>query len=71
MEQHKPEQPDPSRRSFLRAAGGAGALGALAVAAGGAAEAAPVPAPEAEAAGPKGYRETEHILKYYRTARYW
>jgi hypothetical protein len=71
MEQHKTEQPDPSRRSFLRAAGGAGALGALAVAAGGAAEAAPVPAPEAEAPGAKGYRETEHILKYYRTARYW
>lgn len=70
MEQHKTEQPDPSRRSFLRAAGGAGALGALAVAAG-AAEAAPVPVPAPEAEGPKGYRETEHILKYYRTARYW
>jgi hypothetical protein len=64
---------DPARRGFLRAAGGAGALGALAVAAG-QAPAAQVPAPPEAApdtAKPAGYHETEHIRQYYRTARYW
>ena len=63
---------DPGRRGFLRAAGGAGALGALAVAAG-QATAAPAVAPEAAAEPAKavGYHETEHIRQYYRTARYW
>jgi hypothetical protein len=59
--------PDPARRSLLKAA----PLGALAVVAAraSAAEAAP-PAP-ADAAKPKGYHETEHIRRYYRTAAYW
>ena len=60
--------PDPSRRSFLKAA----PLGALAVVAGGA-EARPELAP-AEAAKPdvkRGYHETEHIRHYYKTAAYW
>jgi hypothetical protein len=60
--------PDPSRRSFLKAA----PLGALAVVAGGA-EAKPEIAP-AEAAKPevkRGYHETEHIRTYYKTAAYW
>jgi hypothetical protein len=60
--------PDPSRRSFLKAA----PLGALAVVAGGA-DAKPELAP-AEAAKPevkRGYHETEHIRHYYKTAAYW
>jgi len=61
-------QPDPARRSFLKAA----PLGALAVVAGGA-EAKPELKP-VEAAKPevkRGYHETEHIRTYYKTAAYW
>jgi hypothetical protein len=61
-------KPDPSRRSFLKAA----PLGALAAVAGGA-EAKPEMAP-VEAAKPdvkRGYHETEHIRTYYKTAAYW
>ena len=47
-------------------------LGALAlVAARGQAAEAPVAAPAAEPAKPRGYHETEHIRRYYRTAAYW
>ncbi|GAB3446929.1 formate dehydrogenase [Massilia solisilvae] len=60
--------PDPQRRGFLKAL----PLGALAAAVGGAASAEPVaaaaPAPATQAGG---YRETEHIRRYYRTAAYW
>ena len=61
--------PDPTRRSFLKAA----PLGALAVVAARAqaAEAPAAPAAQAEPARPKGYHETEHIRRYYRTAAYW
>lgn len=61
-------QPDPLRRSFLKAL----PLGALAVASGGvqAAE-APVAAAAPAQAAPRGYHETEHIRNYYRTAAYW
>jgi len=73
MNQHERDKapapaPDPSRRSFLKAA----PLGALAAVAGGA-EAKPEIAP-AEAAKPavkRGYHETEHIRTYYKTAAYW
>jgi hypothetical protein len=60
--------PDTARRNFLKAA----PLGALAVVAGRpkAAVAAPAAAAQAPAA-PRGYHETEHIRKYYRTAAYW
>ncbi|HEU4373396.1 MAG TPA: formate dehydrogenase [Telluria sp.] len=72
MDKDKPKTVDPARRGFLRAAGGAGALGALAVvAAQPPAAAAPVAPAAAEDAEPAGYRETEHIRQYYRTARYW
>lgn len=62
---------DGERRGFLRAAAGAGVLGTLAAA--GATQAGTVPAPTAPAPEPKqsGYHETEHIRKYYATARYW
>jgi hypothetical protein len=72
MDKDKTKAVDRARRGFLRAAGGAGALGALA-AAGQAPAATPaaVPEPAAEPAKPAGYHETEHIRQYYRTARYW
>jgi hypothetical protein len=72
MDKDKTKAVDRARRGFLRAAGGAGALGALA-AAGQAPAAAPavVPEPAADPAKPAGYHETEHIRQYYRTARYW
>ena len=61
--------PDLARRAFFK---GAGTLGVLAAAAaGGAAAAAPEPAPAATAPASKGYRVTDHIRKYYSTARYW
>ena len=63
------KQPDPARRSLLKAA----PLGALAVAAAARArapEAQPEPAPTAPEQA-KGYHETEHIRRYYRTAAYW
>lgn len=61
--------PDTARRNFLKAA----PLGALAVVAGRpkAAEAAPAVAAVPAPAAPRGYHETEHIRKYYRTAAYW
>ena len=72
MDKDKSKAVDPTRRGFLRAAGGAGALGALAVvAAQPPAAAAPVAPAVVEDAKPAGYRETEHIRQYYRTARYW
>lgn len=65
------DTPDLARRSLLKAA----PLGAIAVAAavtGTRAEAAPAPLPQAEPEAPaKGYHETEHIRRYYRTAAYW
>ena len=62
-------QPDPARRSFLKAA----PLGALAVVAATPAS-AEAPAAAAAPAQPKakrGYHETEHIRRYYQTAAYW
>jgi hypothetical protein len=65
----KDQAPDPARRSLLKAA----PLGALAVVAARASaiEAAPPPPAPEEPAKPKGYRETEHIRRYYQTAAYW
>lgn len=72
MDKHDTDTPDESRRAFLKAARGAGALGVLAAAAvSGAAEAAPLPDQAPAAPEAKGYHVTEHIQKYYRTARYW
>jgi hypothetical protein len=65
----KDKQPDPARRSLLKAA----PLGLLTVAAAaraGAPDVQPEPAP-AEPQQAKGYHETEHIRRYYRTAAYW
>lgn len=62
---------DEQRRGFLRAATGAGALGALAAMGGAGAQTAAQPQVQAEPAKRQGYHETEHIRKYYATARYW
>ena len=64
----KKEAPSVTRRDFFRKAGlGAGAVGAAAVALKGEAKAA-----EADRDAPKssGYRETEHVKKFYRLARF-
>jgi hypothetical protein len=66
----KDKQPDPARRSLLKAA----PLGVLAVAAAARARAPEAPAAPAASAEPRkaqGYHETEHIRRYYRTAAYW
>lgn len=62
--------PDPARRSMLKFA----PLGALALAAAARAgtHEAEAPAPAAAPADTaRGYHETEHIRRYYRTAAYW
>jgi hypothetical protein len=63
-----PAMPDPARRGFLKAI----PLGAFAAVTGATAAhaAAPAAAPEVIAAV-RGYHETEHIRRYYRTAAYW
>ncbi|MCB2102461.1 MAG: twin-arginine translocation signal domain-containing protein [Rhodobacterales bacterium] len=65
----KTDKAAPSRRSFLKAAGlGAGAAGVAAVALKGTeAEAAAAPKDGTTRAG---YRETEHVRKYYELARF-
>lgn len=55
-----------NRRKFLMAAGLGSAGVAAAVVANGR---KPVKAAEAEAAQPTGYHVSEHILKYYETAK--
>lgn len=72
MEQHPQEQgkgqPDPARRSFLKAA----PLGVVAVVAGNANAETPVAVPvKAEPGVKRGYHETDHIRRYYQTAAYW
>lgn len=68
MKQHDDTRPDVARRGFLKAA----PLGALAVVA--ATPAAATPEPTAPAPDPgvkRGYHETDHIRRYYRSAAYW
>lgn len=67
---HQPQ----ARRNFLIAAGGTGLIGALAAIFGRGPEAAPVSSAveqPAETPATSGYRETEHIRKYYNCARYF
>jgi hypothetical protein len=64
------KQPDPARRSLLKAA----PLGLLTIAAAARARAPEAPAATSAPAEPQkaqGYHETEHIRRYYRTAAYW
>ncbi len=63
----KDRQPRKDRRAALKALGlgvGAVALGSKAV------HASPSDGDVAPDAKPQGYRETDHILSYYATARY-
>lgn len=63
------EKPDNKRRNFLIGAG-LGGVGAAAALAGGVAGVKPAPEPAAEAtAESKGYRESEHVRRYYGTTR--
>jgi hypothetical protein len=65
----KKEAAEMSRRDFFRGAGlGAGALGAAAV--GISASRVQAAAPAEGATKGAGYRETDHVKKYYETARF-
>ncbi len=55
-----------ARRDFLKGAGLAGAAGAATVALGGKKAAAATP----EQLKTGGYRETEHVMKYYELSRF-
>jgi nitrous oxide reductase len=70
-DQQEQTKPRGGRRDFLRLAGLGGVAAGAAALAGGAPEAA---AAEAGAAGPRrggtGYRETEHVRRYYELARF-
>lgn len=61
----------PARRGFLQTAGSVGLLGAALSLLSRAAPvgAAVLPAPDEAADQPNGYRETEHIRKYYAKLR--
>lgn len=71
MNESDKKQPDPARRNFLATATGAGALGALALLSGSGSAAEVVAAVTPAEPVASGYRETEHIRQYYRSARYW
>jgi hypothetical protein len=62
------------RRTLLKAAQGAGLLAAAAALLGGRYDETPVSPADAappDANGKRGYYETDHIRKYYATARYF
>ena len=62
------DQPDLTRRGFLKAA----PLGALLVSAAAPAQAAAPAAPaQPDPKVKRGYHETDHIRRYYQTAAYW
>jgi hypothetical protein len=73
MDKSKVGKVNHARREFLNTAKGVGAIGAVAVLMGrtSAVEAATAPPASAEPPTGGGYRETEHIRKYYYCARYW
>ena len=71
MQNEKTKFIDARRRGFLAGAavaGGAAATGAARAVGEVAAEAAPAEAPAAPE--PRGYRETDHVRKYYAKARF-
>ncbi len=63
----KTSQPKLSRRKFLLAAGAGGAAASVALVAGNNPQKPAEPGPAAREG--KGYRVTEHIQNYYRTAK--
>ncbi|MDZ7712280.1 MAG: formate dehydrogenase [Rhodovibrio sp.] len=69
------DQPDASRRKFMRSAGlGLGAAGAAAATFGrggdGEAEAAEPTKIDGKAKAKAGYQETDHVRRYYQLARF-
>lgn len=58
-----------SRRTLFAGAGSAGALAAAAAVLPGAAAVPSAPAAPVAGDAPEGYRLTEHVKRYYRTAR--
>lgn len=62
------KQVSESRRDFLRKAGATGGVAAVAVSAPGAVLAETAPEQSAAADKPEGYRLTEHVLAYYKSA---
>jgi hypothetical protein len=70
----KADQPDASRRKFMRSAGlGLGAAGAAAATfgrGGGDAEAAEGTKVDGQGKTKAGYQETEHVRRYYQLARF-
>ena len=70
---NKTQRPRRDRRSFIKGAAAVGGATAVAVVGGAAvANVSPDETPQAQAkASPenKGYRETEHVRKYYRSAQ--
>lgn len=64
----EPRQPTLSRRTVFAGAGVAGAAAAVVAVLPGVAE-KPEPATAATAPSAEGYRLTEHIQRYYKTAR--
>jgi hypothetical protein len=72
METSRFDRMNRARREFLAAAKGVGVLGAIALLAGKgtAVDGAAVMADTMDESPDSGYRETEHIRKYYRSTRY-
>ncbi|SNT37831.1 formate dehydrogenase region TAT target [Noviherbaspirillum humi] len=69
----KHDEPDLTRRDFLRSSRGVGLLGAAAALFGAPsaqAEALPEALPADEEEPKSGYHETDHIRKYYNLARF-
>ncbi len=68
---NKTQRPRRDRRSFIKGVAAAGGVTAVAVAGGAAvANVSPDETPQAKASPEKkGYRETEHVRKYYRSAQ--
>ncbi len=67
----KTERPKRDRRAFIKGVAAAGGATAVAIAGGAAiANVSPDETPQAKASPEKkGYQETEHVRKYYRSAQ--
>ena len=69
MSPSQPAKTRTDRRRFLHDVAAAAGLAAVTGAAVGSTPAATAPAADPGAAGPKGYRVTPHVAKYYAKAR--
>ena len=66
MSEQKKAPTSPTRREFFKTAG----LGAVAGVAGVVAQPAPAKAAEAQPQQGQGYRETEHVKRYYELSKF-